>query len=215
METEYFFQKLDNNTNKKQIEVYFNEAGFTPLYKSNLKENSFYLFNEDFSVGDISKVNLKVDIEENRKIRIWTSHSNIHEYLSFLYICHKCPNNDISVIFTDDYEKNLYSLGAANYKEITKILKYEIHLIKKDIEKYNNEWLELVKINSELRLFKNKKIISVNYDYLNEYILKYYNKKEDIRKIIAKLKGHDEENNLEYNVYEFLINRLITNKTNK
>ena len=137
METEYFFQKLDNNTNKKQIEVYFNEAGFTPLYKSNLKENSFYLFNEDFSVGDISKVNLKVDIEENRKIRIWTSHSNIHEYLSFLYICHKCPNNDISVIFTDDYEKNLYSLGAANYKEITKILKYEIHLIKKDIEKNN------------------------------------------------------------------------------
>ena len=74
---------------------------------------------------------------------------------------------------------------------------------------YSNKWLELTKINSELRLFKNEKVISVNYDYLNKYILKFYNETKDIKSLIGKLMGLDEENNLSYDVYKYLVDRLF------
>lgn len=201
--------KENTNSNTNQVEVYFCDAGFTPLYKSNLNKNSFYLFYEDFSINDISNINIKVKISKKQKIRIWSSHSNIHEYLNFLYICYQCPDNNISVIFTDDYKKSLYSIGAAKYTEIPTLLKYEIHLTKEEIEMYSNKWLELTKINSELRLFKNGKVINVNYYYLNKYILKYYNETKDIKSLIGKLMGLDEENNLSYDVYKYLVDRLF------
>ena len=60
--------------------------------------------------------------------------------------------------------------------------------------------------NSEIRLFQNCKIISTNYDYLNSYIDKYYDK-NNIRRTVAALMCNDFENNLSSDIYNFLIER--------
>lgn len=204
---EFFATRENLHPESDQIEVYFCDAGFHPLMKSPLNKNTFYFFKEDFSIGNIKNRNTDIKIDPNKKVRIWTSHINIHEYLSFLYFCYKFKENNISVVFTDNYSKDMNSIGTTTSEEIPKLLKYEQQLTNKEIEKYKEEWLHLVKEDGELRIFKDQKVISVDYDYLNDYILKYYNE-NNIYETIGNLMANDMENNFSYDVYRFLINRI-------
>ena len=90
---------------------------------------------------------------------------------------------------------------------LTKIVRF----IFENSHRYKNEWIKLVNKNSEIRLFKNGKIISTNYDYLNSYIDKYYDE-NNIRRTVATLMGNDTENNLSSDIYNFLIERKTKNK---
>lgn len=207
--TKKFNVKENINPESNQVEVYFGDAGFTPLFKSNLNKNSFYFFGKDFSTGDIKNSDFDIEIDPNKSIRIWSSRKSIQEYLNFLYFCYKFQGRNISVVFADDYSKDVYSINATTSDEIPEMLKYERKLTSKELDKYKEEWLSLVNENSELRIFKDKKVISVDYDYLNEYISKYYNKDMDnITRGVAKLMAHDEDNNYSSAVYRFLIERL-------
>ena len=200
-----FTEKEIDNKNMKNIDVFFGYAAFTPLYKSPLINNDLYGFYEDFTMGSIKDIDIPINIDKNKTIRIWSSKNNTQEYLNFLYFCYKLPNR-ISVIFVNEYDEYVYSAGALNYKEIKELLKYEHKLTKEEKDKYKNEWIKLVNENSEIRLFQNGKIISTNYDYLNSYIDKYYDE-NNIRRTVAALMGNDTENNLSSDIYNFLIER--------
>lgn len=91
-------------------------------------------------------------------------------------------------------------------EEIKELLKYEHKLTDEEKDRYKNEWIKLADENSEIRLFQNGKIISTNYNYLNSYIDKYYDK-NNIRRTVATLMGNDTENNLSSDVYNLLIER--------
>ena len=156
-------------------------------------------------MGSIKDIDIPINIDKDKTVRIWSSLNDIHEYLSFLYFCYKIPNK-ISVIFVTEYDEYAHSVGAVATEEIAKLLKYEHKLTKEEKDRYKNEWIKLVNENSEIRLFKNGKIISTNYDYLDEYINKYYDK-NNIRKTVAALMGNDTENNLCDYIYNFLIER--------
>ena len=201
-----FTEKEIDNKNMGRLDVFFGYAAFTPLYKSTLINNDLYAFYEDFTMGSIKDIDIPINIDKDKAIRIWSSKNNTQEYLNFLYFCYKLPN-EIFVIFVNEYDEYVYSAGALNYKEVKELLKYEHKITKEEKDRYKNEWIKLVNENSEIRLFKNGKIISTNYDYLDEYIDKYYDK-NNIRKTVATLMGNDTENNLNSEIYNFLIERI-------
>lgn len=200
-----FTEKVIDNKNMNKLDVFFGYAAFTPLYKSNSINNDLYAFYEDFTIGNIKDVDIPINIDKDKTVRIWSSRNNTQEYLNFLYFCYKLPNR-ISVIFVNEYDEYVYSAGALNYKEIKELLKYEHKLTDEEKDRYKNEWIKLVNENSEIRLFQNGKIISTNYDYLDKYIDKYYDE-NNIRRTVATLMGNDTENNLSSDVYNFLIER--------
>ena len=200
-----FTEKEIDNKNMNNLDVFFGYAAFTPLYKSPLINNYLYGFYEDFTMGSIKDIDIPINIDKDKTVRIWSSKSNTQEYLNFLYFCYKLPN-EISVIFVNEYDEYVYSAGALNYKEVKELLKYEHKITKEEKDRYKNEWIKLVNENSEIRLFKNGKIISTNYDYLNSYIDKYYDE-NNIRRTVAALMGNDTENNLSSDIYNFLIER--------
>ena len=200
-----FTEKEIDNKNMNNLDVFFGYAAFTPLYKSPLINNDLYGFYEDFTMGSIKDIDIPINIDKDKTVRIWSSKSNTQEYLNFLYFCYKLPN-EISVIFVNEYDEYVYSAGALNYKEVKELLKYEHKITKEEKDRYKNEWIKLVNENSEIRLFKNGKIISTNYDYLNSYIDKYYDE-NNIRRTVAALMGNDTENNLSSDIYNFLIER--------
>ena len=190
-----FTEKEIDNKNTNNLDVFFGYAAFTPLYKSPLINNDLYGFYEDFTMGSIKDIDIPINIDKDKTVRIWSSKSNTQEYLNFLYFCYKLPN-EISVIFVNEYDEYVYSAGALNYKEVKELLKYEHKITTEEKDRYKNEWIKLVNGNSEIRLFKNGKIISTNYDYLNS-----------IRRTVAALMGNDNENNLSSDIYNFLIER--------
>ena len=204
-----FTEKVIDNKNTNKLDVFFGYAAFTPLYKSNLINNDLYAFYEDFTIGNIKDVDIPINIDKDKTVRIWSSRNNTQEYLNFLYFCYKLPNR-ISVIFVNEYDEYVYSAGALNYKEIKELLKYEHKLTDEEKDRYKNEWIKLVNENSEIRLFENGKIISTNYDYLDKYIDKYYDE-NNIRRTVTALMGNDTENNLSSDIYNFLIERKNNN----
>ena len=200
-----FTEKEIDNKNPNNLDVFFGYAAFTSLYTSNLINNDLYGFYEDFTMGSIKDIDIPINIDKDKTVRIWSSKSNTQEYLNFLYFCYKLPN-EISVIFVNEYDEYVYSAGALNYKEVKELLKYEHKITTEEKDRYKNEWIKLVNGNSEIRLFQNGKIISTNYNYLNSYIDKYYDK-NNIRRTVATLMGNDTENNLSSDIYNFLIER--------
>lgn len=200
-----YTKKEIDNKNMNNLDVFFGYAAFTPLYKSTLINNDLYAFYEDFTIGNIKDVDIPINIDKDKTVRIWSSRNNTQEYLNFLYFCYKLPNQ-ISVIFANEYNRYVNSVGETVPEEIKELLKYEHKLTKEEKDKYKNEWIKLVNENSEIRLFQNGKIISTNYNYIDDYIDKYYDK-NNIRRTVATLMENDTENNLSSDIYNFLIER--------
>jgi len=194
----------------KTIEVYFSSSGYTPLYKSELKKNELFFFDEDFTKGDLKNINIAFEIDPNKHIRIWSSKINIHEYLNFLYICNKFEGENISVIFTDDYDKDAYSVGALSKNEIKNLLKYEKKLSKDDILYYKSEWERLINKNNEIRTFINKKIKNVDYSFFDNYLIQHYNK--DKKTWIINLMINDTINHYSEDFYNYLIDKYNNKK---
>jgi len=214
----YFYYKrydyLPEKINEDQIEIFFCDAGYESLSKSNLNKNFLYLFPENFTIGDISNININLSFPKGKSIRIWSCHKNIQEYLNFLYICYKYEGKNISVIFTDEYDKNVFSVGTLRYDEISSALEHTHILSAEEISTYKKEWQKLVKENGEIRLFVDNKVKSCKYNYLYNYIALYYDK-ENLSKTIWYLMAYDQENNLNDETYRFLINKLFNNKDDK
>lgn len=84
-----FTEKVIDNKNTNKLDVFFGYAAFTPLYKSNLINNDLYAFYEDFTIGNIKDVDIPINIDKDKTVRIWSSRNNTQEYLNFLYFCYK------------------------------------------------------------------------------------------------------------------------------
>ncbi len=194
-----------SSKNTEQVDVYFGVAAFATLSKSELINNDLYEFYEDFTIGSIKDVDIPINIDKDKTVRIWSSKNNTQEYLNFLYFCYKLPNK-ISVVFANEYNKYLSTVGAILPDKIKELLKYEHKLTKEEKDKYKDEWIKLTNENSEMRLFENGKIISTDYDYLDEYIDKYYDD-SNINHTIAVLMANDIDNNFSDTIYKFLIER--------
>ncbi|MBR1414085.1 MAG: DUF1835 domain-containing protein [Bacilli bacterium] len=141
------------------------------------------------------------------KIRIWSSTSNNDDYLLILYLCNLLKDKyDLSIIMTN---KNINEI---NSKDIGKLLKEEKILAIQEINDYSNKWNELVRVNSELRIYKDGIIENKNYDDYDALILERLKKlgKCKISTLVESLWVED-DNNFTLDDYEYLVNRLINN----
>ena len=120
------------------------------------------------------------------------------------------PNNNISVVFADEYNSDCWSIGCTNFKEVNKLAEKEHILLQRDKELYISEWKKIVSVNSELRCIKNGKIESVTIDYFNKTILSYLENKEiEFMELVGRLMADSVIDNDSVFVYIYLINRLI------
>lgn len=186
------------------MDIVFSESGIPLLINNNI--NNVFLFDKDFTLGDIREINNNLKLPN--KIRIWSSKSMIKDYLSFLYFCY-IHEGDISVVFVDEHDKSLYTIGAAKLAEIVKLLKHEKQLSKQEKDRYAYEWKNLQEENSELRLFKNNKVISVSFSYIEDYIKKHYDNSKSESQNFGALLANDDDNHITYNVYRELVGKII------
>lgn len=173
-------------------------------------EIDFKSSNEEF-LNELFK-----NIDKDTNVRIWSSKKNDDDYLLVLYLCNilkdKCDN--ISVIYTSDYNEYAISLNAVDYKEIKNLLDYEKILTKEEIEQFSKEWINLENINSQMRILENGIVTNKNYsDYDNIILSKLENIGEStIANLIGNLMVDFTINDAGDLVYLFLIDRLIENK---
>ena len=138
-----------------------------------IKEEGIYDIKKDYNLEDNLNL-LNNFINDKNKIRIWTSHNQIDDYLMFLFICNYLTNinyENIYVIFSDIYNKDYYSPSCMDKNELEESLKYEHKLTKEEIIKYNKEWLRIVNNNSDMRIINDNKVECVSFNYYDSYIL--------------------------------------------
>lgn len=153
------------------------------------------------------------NIDNNTKIRIWSSKASSSDYLLLLYLCNllkdKCDN--ISVVYSTDYNKDAWSINFLSSREIGSILKYEKDLTKDEINSFSDEWKKLVETNSELRIIENGKIMNKKYSDYDSLIL---NELKELGRckcavLLGNLLGRNAINEIEDSVYFYLVDRLI------
>jgi len=195
---------------------------------SNIDKNEIKL-NKDFCDFIYPEINHKFDVLEsmenlnkelddvikrNSKIRIWSTHQESESYLTFIYVCNYLFNSncDISVMFSDEYDKECYSPACMNEPELKELIKLEHKLSKEEIFEYMLEWKKVVEDNSDMRVMENNKVKSVSFDYYNDIILKKLSELGEIKTVslTANLMTNYHMSDM---FISYLINRLI--KSNK
>lgn len=178
----------------KKINIVFGASTFITMKKSNILNNNIIEFDTIFSVADLSnldnyelilpkeiynnniysfvkKINkLNKLIDNNKEIRIWTSHFEINSYLLFLYLCNylKDENCNLYVVFSDEYNKDCYSPSCMNENELEELINFEHKLSKQEIIEYSRNWQNIIISRSDMRILENKKVKLVSFDYYNQ-----------------------------------------------
>lgn len=142
-----------------------------------IKSESIYEIKRKYTTKEIFD-ELKVSLENNNKICIWSAHNKIDSYLMLLCVCNYAINYNCNlyVLFADEFNDDYFSpevIKEGNFN------KFEHKLTMQEIKKYSNEWQEIVNANSNMRVIEDNKIMSVSFDYYNSIILgklKEYNK---------------------------------------
>ena len=220
----------------KKTNVIFGTSTFVTMKESDLLNKDIIKFDTIFSVADLSNLDnyelflpkeifyninysfgneikrLNEAINNNKEIRIWTSHLEINSYLLFLYLCNYLKDKDCNlyVVYSDEYNKNCYSPACMKESELEELSKLEHKLSKIEIIEYSNEWQRIKNTESDLRILEDGKVKSVSFDYYNEEIL---NLLKELGKVkIARLVGlFMSKHYLQDLVISYLVNRLIEN----
>lgn len=180
------------------IEVVFGDSLYAWMKKSKLGENEIILFNTLFSVSDLSTASeyrlsinmeisyflvsvysfkeemnrLKTSVKNGDKIRVWSSHKDIEPYLLLLFLCNEFKDDIISLYVTFSEElDNCPTPSCLNERELEKLSGMEHKVSKDDMLKFSKEWESLVSENSQLRVMENDRVLSVNLDYFDDFIL--------------------------------------------
>lgn len=173
------------------------------LPKDIYKENIYYSFN-----NEIKKLNEAIN--NNKEIRIWTSHFDINSYSLFLYLCDCLKDKDCNlyVVFSDEYDENCYSPACMRESELEELTKLEHKLSKDQIRKHSNEWQIIKNNKSDMRILENKNVKLVSFDYYNEEILNLLKKLGEVK--IVRLVGLFMNNHyLQDLVVSYFVDRLI------
>lgn len=209
---------LKNNTIIK-FEPLFSICDFSNIDKHNLSLNDEYCdLIISSGIYDISSTyslkNIINDLEEsmnnNNKIRIWTTHKQIDSYLMFLYVCNYFSNtdSDLYVLFSDEFDEKCFSPSCMNEKELEELSKLEHKLTKEEIKKYSNEWNEITNNNLDMKIIDNNKAKSVTFDYYDEIILNKLNELGEV-KMVSLIGRLMSDIHLYDTVFTYLIYRLI------
>lgn len=180
-------------------------------YRSCLKE--LYPKEENFSF-EKEMERLKKHLSNSDRIRVWSSHKNADEYLLLLYICSLFPEKNISVVFKDEYDYHDFycrSIRGMGVDKINELVVKEHILSSLEKETYKKIFQEIVGINSELRYIKDEKLESVPIEYFDEEILSHLKKLGEVSdtQLIYYLMAYFIVDSDEYNLYSYLINRMI------
>ncbi len=173
------------------------------LPKDIYKENIYYSFN-----NEIKKLNEAIN--NNKEIRIWTSHFDINSYSLFLYLCDCLKDKDCNlyVVFSDEYDENCYSPACMRENELEELTKLEHKLSKDQIRKHSNEWQIIKNNKSDMRILENKNVKLVSFDYYNEEILNLLKELGEVK--IVRLVGLFMNNHyLQDLVVSYFVDRLI------
>lgn len=219
------------------LEVVFGNSCYMSMKKSSLQNNEILLFNLLLNVGDLSKIDenqivipkylcnernnysfkkevaiINKSIKEKKKIRIWTSHYDVYSYLIMLYVCKLVQKNnyELYVIYSDEYNKDYISPSMVDSDNFANLSQIEHKLSDNEMNNFANEWIKIVRDNSEMRVLENGKIKSVSINYYDNLILEKLKLLGQVKvaKLVALLMS---EVYLADSLYVYLINRIIKN----
>ena len=158
--------------------------------------------------NDILKLNDYVD--KGYKVRIWSSHLDADSYLLLLFICNVLNNkvDSLGVLYSDEYNKDCYSLGMMTGAEVDKLSNYEQTLNSTNIKILSDKWSTISSSNSDLRIIENGEVKSISYDYFDVEILTMIKTNNNIR-IIDVCYELSKKYHINDSVFIFLITRLI------
>lgn len=199
--------------------------------KSSLRNNELIEFSIPFTYSDLrnitngtiylkscnKKISIKESIEKlenaiknNNKLRVWSSHVDPDYYLFLLFICYyvKDKVDFIEVLYSDEYNNECINTGVMTSEELDELSSLEHKLDKNEINNLANKWNELTKDGSKLHIFKNNKLIEIEYEYIYKEIIniiKEYEKISIVEIVLILLK--------KYRIFtEYLIENLIKEK---
>lgn len=214
--------KFANNNFIIKFDMLFSICDLSNINKNIINLNDEYcnLINSEL-IYDVSNIyslkniiiDLKAAINNKNKIRIWTSYNQIDAYLMFLYICNFFSNidYDLYVLYSDEFDKECYSPACMNENELEKLLKFEHKLTKQEIKEYSNEWKQIVIDNSDMRVIKNGKAISVSFNYYDDIILNKLKELGEV-KTVSLVSNLMKDIHLYDTVFTYLIDKLIKDK---
>lgn len=159
------------------------------LERTNLKFDKIYnlcsSFNAYVCIYPIPKLpgyqQLSKELKKHKEFRIWYSSTSSEDLNTYYYLISQIYNNIKNpTIYVIDASKHSNNILSCNEKEIEELIKYQRKLSLKEIEDTINYWHQLQLEKGDLRLIKNKKLVSVSYEEINKIILERLSKYEEI-----------------------------------
>lgn len=121
-------------------------------------------------------------IDNYDEIRVWYSSCDCEDLNTYYYLVNYLSSKNKIIYSCDVCKGDNYSLGCYSSDEINNLLLSTKKLAKEEIININLIWKQLEKENSDLRLIEDNKLISRNFDFLDNKILeKLGNYKEPVR----------------------------------
>lgn len=220
------FSKITNLINGHSLDLTMNESKIL---------NNIIEFNSSFSVADLTNIEknevilpkeiyrqmykynffekieqLDRAINNNEKIRIWTSHFDVDSYLLFLYLCDYLKDKDCNlfVLYSDDYNEYCYSPSCMDCEELENLSKLEHKLTNEEIREFSKIWQYIKSKKGDMRILEDKKIKLVSFDYYNEILLNILKEQGEIT--ICRLTAlFMMEHHISEMIVCYLIKRLI------
>lgn len=157
-----------NLTDVENYQIVLPKEIYTPAYEYNFSKK----------IKQLDKA-----INNNEKIRIWTSHFDADSYLLFLYLCDYLKDKDCAlfVLYSDDYNEYCYSPSCMDCEELENLSKLEHKLTKEEIREFSKIWQYIKSKKCNMRILEDKKIKLVSFDYYNEIIINILKKQGKIR----------------------------------
>lgn len=193
------------------------------LERTNLKFDYIYNLEQSYNayvcINPIEELpgykSLIKELKKHKSFRIWyssTSSEDLNTYYYLINQVYKILKNPIIYVI-DISQNNINNILNCTEKEIEESFKYQKQLSNKEIEESINYWNQLKLEKGDLRLIKNKKLVSISYEEINKEILKRLSKYEEIsildfinkELLMAQLFSITEA----YGTWDILIKRLI------
>ena len=170
-------------------------------------------FNRKIYAYEVNNLNyIKEEVNKYRKIRLWVDQNDSNSYLNLLYFCNEfyelIKEKEIKVVNIDNFHKNSLTMNDMLKNKID-----ERVLSLDEIKNYSKKWDNIVKINSDIRNVSNGIVKNLKYEYLARKALDIIKKLGRVNrmKAIVKLQNSDILNNNNPLIYNYIINRFITN----
>lgn len=170
-------------------------------------------FNRKIYAYEVNNLNyIKEEVNKYRKIRLWVDQNDSNSYLNLLYFCNEfyelIKEKEIKVVNIDNFHKNSLTMNDMLKNKID-----ERVVSLDEIKNYSKKWDNIVKINSDIRNVSNGIVKNLKYEYLARKALDIIKKLGRVNrmKAIVKLQNSDILNNNNPLIYNYIINRFITN----